>query len=153
LLEGAADGFVRLTPIGHVVTGFDTPGDVPAQATEACHERGRVVVYERFRDGMLGLDRCAHVWLLTWLHVQDGAKLLQVVPRVARLGEGERHGVFATRAPWRPNQLGLSLVQVTDVTAAELFFRGVDLVSGTPVLDIKPWSRGTDTPVECGVES
>jgi tRNA (adenine37-N6)-methyltransferase len=81
--------------------------------------------------------------------MQGGAEVLQIVPRVARLAEGERHGVFATRAPGRPNQLGLSLVQVTGVTNGEVFFRGVDLVTGTPVLDIKPWSRGTDTPAEC----
>jgi tRNA (adenine37-N6)-methyltransferase len=149
LPEEAADRFVRLIPIGYVVTDFDTVAEVPAQATEACHERGRVVVYERFRDGLLGLDRCPHIWLLTWLHAQDRAQVLQIVPRVTRLAEGERHGVFATRAPGRPNQLGLSLVQVIGVTDGEVFFSGVDLLTGTPVLDIKPWRRGTDTPAEC----
>lgn len=147
--EETADRFVRFTPIGHVVTGFHTLAEVPAQATEACHERGRVVVYERFREGLLGLDQCTHVWLLTWLHAPDRAKALQLVPRVARLAEGQPHGVFATRAPWRPNQLGLSLVQVTGVIDGEVFFSGVDLVTGTPVLDIKPWRRGTDTPAKC----
>jgi tRNA (adenine37-N6)-methyltransferase len=132
-----------------VVTDFETLAEVPAQAMEACHERGRVVVHERFRDGLLGLDRCSYVWLLTWLHAQDGAEVLRIVPRVAVLGEGELHGVFATRAPCRPNQVGLSLVRVTGVTAGEVFFSGVDLVTGTPVLDIKPWDRGTDTPAEC----
>ena len=148
MLEETAGCFIHLTPIGHVVTGFDTLDEVPAQATEASHEHGRVVVYERFRDGLLGLDRCTHLWLLTWLHAQDGTETLQVVPRVARLAEGQPHGVFATRAPWRPNQLGLSLVRITEVIDGEVFFSGVDLVTGTPVLDIKPWSRGTDTPSE-----
>jgi tRNA-Thr(GGU) m(6)t(6)A37 methyltransferase TsaA len=149
LVEKAAGCSVYIRPIGHVVTGYQDPSAVPAQATEACHEHGRVVVYDRFRDGLLGLDRCPHVWLLTWLHAQERVEDLQVVPRVARLGKGQRHGVFATRSPCRPNQLGLSLVQVTSVVGGEVFFSGVDLVTGTPVLDIKPWRRGTDTPAEC----
>lgn len=147
--DDAGSCVVGFTPIGHVETGYADLANVPAQATEAGQERGRVVVYEPYRDGLLGLDQCQHLWLLTWLHVQDRADVLQVVPRVARLAVGQRHGVFATRSPWRPNPVGLSLVQVTGVGEGEVFFRGVDLVTGTPVLDMKPWRRGTDTPDEC----
>lgn len=138
---------IELTPIGYVASSYATADGVPSQSTENTAESGRVVVDERYRDGLDGLDAFAYVWLLTWLHAQrdEDTAALRVVPRALESTGGTR-GVFATRSPHRVNRLGLSLVRVVRVAAGTVHFTGVDLVDGTPVLDIKPWFAGTDTP-------
>ncbi|MFC4535936.1 tRNA (N6-threonylcarbamoyladenosine(37)-N6)-methyltransferase TrmO [Sphaerisporangium dianthi] len=138
---------VQISPIGYVVTGYARPQDAPAQATENYREPGRVVVHDEYADGLAGLERWTHVWLLTWLHSQDDdeAGTLKCVPRGGARG-GTHRGVFSTRSPNRPSRLGMSLVRVLSVEGNVVHFNGVDLVDGTPVLDIKPWVRGTDTP-------
>jgi tRNA (adenine37-N6)-methyltransferase len=138
---------VQLSPIGYVVSEFSTPQDAPPQATEAYDQRGQVILYERFAAGLDGLQAQRYVWLLTWLHAQpeEATTEMLVVPRSME-ATGGRKGVYATRSPHRHNRLGLSLVQVVNVAGNVLDFRGVDLVSGTPVLDIKPWYEGTDSP-------
>lgn len=138
---------VELVPIGYLLTDFTDPAEAPPQATEAFAERGRVVLYDRFAPGLTGLRGHPYVWLITWLHAQsaDQTAEMLVVPRSMQ-ATGGRTGVYATRSPHRHNRLGLSLVRVRDVRGNVLDFDGVDLVSGTPVLDIKPWYRGTDSP-------
>lgn len=138
---------IELVPIGYVQTGFTDPGDVPPQATEAYSERGRVVLYDRFAPGLTGLQGHPYVWLISWLHAQPAEQTTEmlVVPRSME-ATGGRTGVYATRSPHRHNRIGLSLVRVRAVEGNVLEFDGVDLVSGTPVLDIKPWWRGTDSP-------
>lgn len=138
---------IQLLPIGYVVTGYTRPEDTPAQATENFRKSGHLVVYEQYRDGLVGLENYPHVWLLTWLHSQseDQATQLQVIPRGLEQ-TGQLRGVFATRAPTRPNRLGLSVVRVVNIVDNIIYFHGVDLVSGTPVLDVKPWRRGVDVP-------
>jgi tRNA-Thr(GGU) m(6)t(6)A37 methyltransferase TsaA len=138
---------IELTPIGHVATRYATADGVPSQSTENAGESGRVVVYGRFRDGLDGLDAFPYVWLLTWLHAQadEDTADLRVVPRALEATGGTR-GVFSTRSPHRVNRLGLSLVRVVRVEDGTVHFTGVDLVDGTPVLDIKPWFAGTDSP-------
>jgi tRNA-Thr(GGU) m(6)t(6)A37 methyltransferase TsaA len=138
---------VELFPIGYVVTGYTRPGDTPPQAAENFQERGHLVVYEQYSDGLLGLENHPHIWLLTWLHSQreEQTTRLHVVPRGMEQ-TGQLRGVFATRSPNRHNRLGLSLVRVVEIVGNIINFHGVDLVSGTPVLDIKPWSTGIDIP-------
>jgi tRNA (adenine37-N6)-methyltransferase len=138
---------VELVPIGYVLTDFADPAEAPPQATEAFAERGRVVLFDRFAAGLTGLQGHPYVWLITWLHAQPDEQTAEmlVVPRSME-DSGGRTGVYATRSPHRHNRLGLSLVRVRAVHGNSLDFDGVDLVSGTPVLDIKPWYRGTDSP-------
>ena len=66
---------------------------------------------------------------------------------MATAATGEVQGVFASRAPHRPNSIGLSLVELVDIDGTVITFRGVDLVDGTPVLDIKPWFADCDLPL------
>lgn len=138
---------IRIESIGHVVSGYARPQDTPPQSTENASEPGRVVVYERYRAGLSGLEEYPHIWLVTWLHAQrdEDAARLRVVPR-GLSHTGERRGVFATRAPGRPSRLGMSLVRLVALVDDGLHFQGVDLVDGTPVLDIKPWVPDTDMP-------
>jgi len=137
---------ITLWPIGYVTTDYADPSKAPPQATEAYGESGHIVLHEEFATGLTGLRRDQHVWLLTWLHAQpeeDTTDML-VVPRSMER-TGGRTGVFATRSPHRYNRIGLSLVRITEIRDNVVHFRGVDLVSGTPVLDIKPWA-GCDMP-------
>jgi tRNA-Thr(GGU) m(6)t(6)A37 methyltransferase TsaA len=130
-----------------VVTAYTRPEDAPPQATENADEAGQVVVYEPYREGLYGLAEHRYVWLLTWLHSQPEEQTthMRVVPRGLER-TGETRGVFATRSPHRHNRLGMSLVRLVGIEDGVVHFRGVDLVDGTPVLDIKPWWRGTDCP-------
>ncbi|MFL6163357.1 MAG: tRNA (N6-threonylcarbamoyladenosine(37)-N6)-methyltransferase TrmO [Jatrophihabitantaceae bacterium] len=138
---------VQLRPIGYVLTGFTDPAEAPPQATEAFAEAGQVVLYDRFAEGLTGLPGQRYVWLISWLHAQPEEQTTEmlVVPRSME-ATGGRTGVYATRSPHRHNRLGLSLVRVRKVAGNVIDFDGVDLVSGTPVLDIKPYGRGTDSP-------
>lgn len=137
-------GPIEVSPIGVVETRFRDPASTPAQAAENYAERGTLVVFQRFADGLDGLAAGRHVWLVTWLHAQhgDGTDTLRCVPR----GGDRAAGVFATRSPARPGRIGLSLVRIARVDGRRVEFDGVDLVDGTPVLDVKPWVRGIDTP-------
>ncbi len=137
---------IELSPIGYVESAYPHPQDTPAQATENFTETGRIVVEQEYADALLGLENYRYLWLVSWLHDQDDRRTsLRVVPR-SRNPDGQPQGVFATRSPRRPNQIGLSLIRLVSVVDSVITFRGVDLVSGTPVLDIKPWWRGTDNP-------
>jgi tRNA-Thr(GGU) m(6)t(6)A37 methyltransferase TsaA len=141
---------MELTPIGHVVTEHhDLAADlaaVPSQAVEAPVTTATVVVRDDLVDALLGLDRYPYVWLLTWLHAGAGEPVpLRLVPRTTE-ATGEVQGVFASRAPQRPNPIGLSLVRLLGVEGNVVRFAGVDLLDGTPVLDIKPWFDDCDHP-------
>ena len=97
---------------------------------------------------MDGLTGFSHLWLLTWLHRQEDGPdppALRQVPFLLR-SRPRLVGVFATRGPRRVNPIGLSLVELLEVTDASVHFAGVDLVDGTPVIDIKPYVGRFDRP-------
>jgi tRNA-Thr(GGU) m(6)t(6)A37 methyltransferase TsaA len=132
--------------IGHVHTDVTDVTTAANQASQGSAMTGRIVLDDELADGLLGLDRYRWLWLLTLLHVQpDGPVPLQLVP-MATAATGEVQGVFASRAPQRPNPIGLSLVEQLRLEGTVITFRGVDLVDGTPVLDIKPWFADCDLP-------
>jgi tRNA-Thr(GGU) m(6)t(6)A37 methyltransferase TsaA len=136
-----------LRPVGHVVSTRRDPSSTPIQSLRNLGERARVVLRPEFAEGLDGLADFDYAWLLTWLHLSDPADApgVLVEPFLLR-GTGRRVGVFATRYPARPNPLGLSVVRVLGVDGNVLHFAGVDLVDGTPVLDIKPWEQHLDIP-------
>jgi tRNA-Thr(GGU) m(6)t(6)A37 methyltransferase TsaA len=109
--------------------------------------RGRVEMYEAFAAGLQGLEGFDYAYLITLLSTgrNNGAGDLQPTPILLR-GTGRRIGVFATRFPSRPNNVGLSLVKIESVGRDTIDFSGVDMVDGTPVLDIKPWVPAFDLP-------
>lgn len=103
----------------------------------------------RRAEAVRGIDEFSHLWLITQFHlVKEEPTALTVRP--PKLGGNERRGVFATRSPFRPNRLTLSVVKLDRVEwdgsdAPRLFVSGVDLVDGTPVFDIKPYIRYADS--------
>jgi tRNA-Thr(GGU) m(6)t(6)A37 methyltransferase TsaA len=137
-----------VVPIGHVHSGYADPELLPRQSVDNLEATGSVVVRDDLVDALLGLDRYEHLWLITWLHdepIASQSPPLRLVPRATE-ATGEVQGVFASRAPHRPNPIGLSLVRNRGVHGNVVGFAGVDLLDGTPVLDIKPWFADCDQP-------
>ncbi|MGV3663444.1 MAG: tRNA (N6-threonylcarbamoyladenosine(37)-N6)-methyltransferase TrmO [Prosthecobacter sp.] len=100
-------------------------------------------------EAVRGIEEFSHLWLITRFHLV-GEEPAALTVRPPKLGGNERRGVFATRSPFRPNRLTLSVVKLDRVelegdAAPRLFVSGVDLVDGTPVLDIKPYVRYADS--------
>ncbi len=107
---------------------------MPIQPAGAVGVRGTVVIDEKYREGLRDLDGFSRIILLYHLHRSEGHSL-EVIPFLDTVP----HGIFATRAPRRPNAIGLSVVQLIAVQGCELVIEGVDVVDGTPLLDIKPY--------------
>jgi tRNA-Thr(GGU) m(6)t(6)A37 methyltransferase TsaA len=144
-----------LEVIGIVRSARTTPATTPIQSSLNRGEHAAVEVLEPFVEGLSGLADFDYLWLLTWLHRPDSpgkrASLTQV-PFLLR-PQQRAIGVFAMRGPRRVNPIGLSLVRLLDVTGAQVRFAGVDLLDGTPVVDIKPYVTRFDRPdgdVHCG---
>jgi len=143
--RNAAQEGILLTPIAHVESPYKERFGTPRQATVTNYTTGGVaqdgaIVFRRdfpYRDALCDLDGFSHVWVITHLHLNLGWKPKVTPPR----GPKRRRGVFATRAPHRPNQLGLSALEITtvDVEGGRVGVRGLDILDGTPVLDVKPY--------------
>ncbi len=136
---------VVLRPIGYIRSPFADPVGMPIQPAAARGVRGAVELLPEFRDGLADLEGFDRVILLYHFHRSEGYAL-RVVPF---LDDCER-GVFATRAPRRPNPIGLSVVRLVAVEGCRLVVEDVDVLDGTPVLDIKPYVPSFDAyPDEC----
>ena len=146
---------VELRPIGHVRTPYRSMADTPIQTARNPTEPGRLVVLDQYAAGLDGLEGFDYAHLICFLDQAwqaDGmgtrpftGDRLRPVPFLLQ-GTGERVGVFATRSPVRPNYLALSLVRVVAVHGTTVDFTGVDLLDGTPVLDLKPFEPHLDVP-------
>ncbi len=122
------------SPIGIVHSPHKTPEGAPIQPAGARDIRGTVEILPEFEEGLSDLSGFSHLILIYHFHL-SGPHKLTVKPF---LDKTER-GLFATRAPSRPNPLGLSVVRLDGVEKNILHIRDVDLVDGTPLLDIKPY--------------
>jgi len=125
---------IEFEPIGVIHTPFSKPEGMPIQPAGAVGVKGKVEVFEAYRDGLADLDGFSHVILLYHLHLSEGHKL-----RVVPFMDTVPRGVFSTRAPRRPNPIGLSVVQLDRIEDGVLYVQNVDMVDGTPLLDIKPY--------------
>ena len=137
----AADAAVTLslTPIGVIHSPHRDPGATPIQPACAEGFRGEVEVLEAYAAGLDDVDGFSHVHLLYWLHL-SGPPALKVTPFL----DDTPRGVFATRAPNRPNPLGLSVVRVLERRGRILVVDDLDVLDGTPLLDIKPYVERFD---------
>jgi tRNA-Thr(GGU) m(6)t(6)A37 methyltransferase TsaA len=125
---------VTLRPIGVVHSPYDSLEGMPVQPSRAPDVEGSVEVFEEYVAGLADLDGFSHVVLVAYLHRARPYRLA-VVPFL----DTEPRGLFATRAPSRPNPIGLSVVELIAVDGGRLTVRGVDLLDGTPLLDLKPY--------------
>ena len=130
---------ISYTPIGIVHTPFTTPVGMPVQTVAAAGVAGTIELDSEWEAGLKDLATFSHLILLTHLH-QVRSYSLEVVPFL----DDRPHGVFATRSPRRPNPIGLSIVRLVRITGCTLHVEDVDLVDGTPLLDIKPFVPALD---------
>jgi tRNA-Thr(GGU) m(6)t(6)A37 methyltransferase TsaA len=135
-----------VTPIGHLETPWATPSDCPRNGRQPDPlPECRAVVAAEFQDGLLGLEGFSHLILLYWMDRgwKDGGRPAPLIlsPRF----DGDRRGIFATRAPVRPNPIALSVVRFEGFAApGVLRVRNLDCANGTPLIDIKPYLPTTD---------
>ena len=137
------DADFAMQPIGHIASDFPDKFGIPRQPGLAPAARASLVLSPPFDDPLAvrGLEEFSHLWLTFLFHLSPDRRWVPLV-RPPRLGGNARVGVFASRSTHRPNRLGLSLVELIDIDTRRgvcLELRGCDLVSGTPVLDIKPY--------------
>jgi len=130
---------LALTPIGVVHTEHRDAARTPIQPVCAPGSRGRIDVFEPFVEGLEDIEGFSHLHLLYWLD-RAGPARLTVKPYL----EDVSHGIFATRAPARPNPLGLSVVRLVERQGGTLLVEDVDVLDGTPLLDIKPYVERFD---------
>ncbi|MCF7531049.1 tRNA (N6-threonylcarbamoyladenosine(37)-N6)-methyltransferase TrmO [Pseudomonas petrae] len=130
----------NVSPIGFMRSCFKEKFAIPRQPQLAPAARGVLELVAPFDQGdaVQGLEQVSHVWLLFLFHqaLEDKPRLKVRPPR---LGGNQSMGVFATRATHRPNGIGQSVVKLDKVEAGRLWLSGIDLLDGTPVLDVKPY--------------
>ena len=125
---------ITLAPIGIVRSPHLTPAGTPIQPTYAEQYEGRIIVDPLFEKALADLEGFERIWLIYWF---DRAGPYR--PCVIPYRDTREHGLFATRSPCRPNPIGLSVVRLLGRKGLELRVRGLDLLDGTPILDIKPY--------------
>jgi len=130
---------VRYEPIGVIHSPFRETQGMPVQPTGAKGVEGRVELLPQCADGLADLEGFSHVILLYHFHRSQGYAL-----KVTPFLDSAEHGVFATRAPRRPNAIGLSVVGLSRVEGHWLHIVDVDVLDGTPLLDIKPFVPAFD---------
>ena len=120
--------------IGVIHTPFHKKEETPIQSSRSKKD-GTVEVFPQFIDGLDGIEEFSNIYLLYGFHLAASKVSLKVQPFL----DDQQHGVFATRYPIRPNSIGLSIVKLLERKNNLLFFRGADMLDGTPLLDIKPY--------------
>ncbi|RMX04227.1 tRNA (N6-threonylcarbamoyladenosine(37)-N6)-methyltransferase TrmO [Corticibacter populi] len=125
---------ITCRPIGFIRSPFTDTAGMPIQTAGAPGERGTLAVLPEFVPGLRDIEGFEYLLLVTHLH-RVAQERLEVTPFL----DDQSHGVFATRAPARPNRIGLSIVRLEALEGPLLHFSGNDMLDGTPVLDIKPY--------------
>lgn len=139
---------MNIKPIARIKNDFDDKFGIPRQSGRVKTE-GRIVFEKEYQnpDYIKGIEQFSHLWLIWEFSENINHKECATV-RPPRLGGNIRIGVFASRAPFRPNNLGLSCVKLVGIEKAvngfELIVEGADLMNGTPIYDIKPYIPYTD---------
>lgn len=120
--------------IGIIHTPFRNIEGMPIQSKGSKGKKGTVVLKKEYAGGLLDLDKFSHIYLIYIFHKSKGFDL-HVVPFL----DNKPHGIFATRAPKRPNPIGISVVRLICIKDNILEIENVDMLDGTPLLDIKPY--------------
>lgn len=121
-------------PIGVIRTPFKSPVGVPIQPSAGKGIKGLVEIFPEYTEGLKDLEGFSHIILIYHFHLVKKFSL-KVIPYM----DNEYRGVFATRAPARPNPIGISVVRLVKIEGNKLYIEDVDIVDGTPLLDIKPY--------------
>lgn len=132
---------MKCQPIGLLRTPFTDPNDMPIQPSSARGAVGRIELDPKWESALQDIDGFSHLIVLYHFH-RAPVPRLTVTPFL----DESPHGLFATRAPCRPNPIGLSVLRLRRVDGASLEVEDVDMLDGSPVLDIKPYVPEFDQP-------
>jgi len=121
------------SPIGIVRSEFKEKTNVPIQSVFS-NNKGVIEIFPEYSEGLKDLDGFSHIFLIYHFHLSKGFSLI-VTPFL----DSEERGIFATRAPKRPNNIGLSILKIEGIEGNIIIVSGIDIIDKTPVLDIKPY--------------
>jgi tRNA-Thr(GGU) m(6)t(6)A37 methyltransferase TsaA len=130
---------IIMNPIGVIHSPYKQSKDMPIQGTFKPEVEAWVELKEQYRRGLAGLEGFSHAIILYYFH-KSSKEQIQGRPFL----EDKMHGIFAIRSPHRPNHIGLSVVRISTIEGNKLYFREVDVLDGTIVLDIKPYVKYYD---------
>jgi tRNA-Thr(GGU) m(6)t(6)A37 methyltransferase TsaA len=131
----------EMRPIGFIHSPYSDTAQIPKGAGTKHTAEGVLHVLPEFVPGLQDLDGFSHLFIIWVFHRSEGFELVGTSPT-----DNRTHGVFATRSPRRPNPIGLTVVELLGRDGGTLRLRGLDMLDGTPVLDIKPYM--TSVPLE-----
>jgi tRNA-Thr(GGU) m(6)t(6)A37 methyltransferase TsaA len=132
---------IHFNPIGIIHTPFKQTTGMPIQPSGAKEIRGTIEIKPEYVDGLKDLNGFSHIILLYHFHKAKNYEL-EVIPFL----DSEKRGVFGTRAPNRPNPIGLSIVKLLNIESNILHVENIDIIDETPILDIKPYVPEFDQP-------
>lgn len=141
-------GIIQTVPIGYISSCFSVKNGTPRQPTICGPSRATLSiqqsVFNNPEHALLGLEHYSHVWIIFLFHKNGhlGYKAKVKPPRL----DGQRVGVYSTRSPHRPNALGLTLAKLDKIEGDTIHLSDIDMIAGTPVLDIKPYIPEYDSP-------
>ena len=137
---------IHFQSIGIIHSPFTTLDQMPIQPTGAASQKGYIEIFPEYQDGLKDLEGFSHIILLYHFH-----KAPRVDMTVTPFLDKQPRGVFATRAPTRPNPIGLSIVRLVRIEALKIYLANVDILDGTPLLDINPYVPQFDQPDEVSI--
>ncbi len=123
-----------MRPSGYLRSSYKCTDQIPKGLGTTHTMEGILEVLPEYAKGLQDIDGYSHLMILWVFHQAQGCELVGKVPT-----DGKVHGVFSTRSPRRPNPIGLTTVELIRREGASLYLRGIDMLDGTPVLDIKPY--------------
>jgi len=135
--DESANMTIKMQAIGVVKSSYRERFATPRQPTLEQAETAEIHLnsHLNFEQALLNLDGFSHIWVIYWMHLNSGWNPTVIPPR----GPKKRRGLFSTRAPHRPNSIGISAVRLNSIQGRILTIEGHDMLDGTPVLDIKPY--------------
>jgi len=125
---------ITYKPIGVIHSPFKEPKGTPIQSAGAVDVEGTVEVFPEYADGLKDIEGFSHLFLIYHFHLSEKQSL-----KVKPFMDDKAHGIFAIRGPGRPNPIGISIVRLLKVEDTILHVKDIDIVEGTPLLDIKPY--------------
>ncbi|MBN1518312.1 tRNA (N6-threonylcarbamoyladenosine(37)-N6)-methyltransferase TrmO [Candidatus Sumerlaeota bacterium] len=134
-----SESSISFTPIGVIHSDHQIARQTPIQPVYAMGCKGRVEVFPEYAEGLRDLEGFSHIYLIYHFHQAEAAKLV-----VKPFLQDVERGLFSTRAPCRPNAIGLSVVELIRRDGNVLYLDGVDILDGTPLLDLKPYTAKFD---------
>jgi tRNA (adenine37-N6)-methyltransferase len=124
----------KMQPVGFVKSPYTDTSQIPKGCGATHQAEGVLEIESEFEEGLTDIEGFSHLFVLWVFHKVEGYSLLGTPP-----SDNRPHGVFATRSPFRPSPIGLTVVELIRCEGTRLHVRGVDMLDGTPILDIKPY--------------